>query len=264
MEKRFVEDENGRVWYWITDNAKDDTIFFMHGLTANHTMFEKQIEYFKDKYNVIAWDAPLHGESRLYAHFSFENASKAIKQILDDNGITKAIFAGQSLGGYFTQSFYIRYPEMVKAFISIDSTPYGDYYSKSDIFWIKQVEWMAKLFPGKTLIDSMAKVNALTKEGQDNMRSMVSVYEKNELCRLMQIGYAGFLEDNREINMTCPILMLVGTKDKTGKVRAYNEAWSKKLNQDIVWIPDAAHNSNVDNPTAVNEAITRFIKGLSD
>jgi pimeloyl-ACP methyl ester carboxylesterase len=64
--------------------------------------------------------------------------------------------------------------------------------------------------------------------------------------------------------MTCPILMLVGTKDKTGKVRAYNEAWSKKLNQDIVWIPDAAHNSNVDNPTAVNEAITRFIKGLSD
>ena len=33
---------------------------------------------------------------------------------------------------------------------------------------------------------------------------MVSVYDKNELCHLMAIGYAGFMEDNCNIIINCP------------------------------------------------------------
>lgn len=160
------------------------------------------------------------------------------------------------------QSFMARYPEMVTGFISIDSTPFGDYYSKSDIWWLKQIEWMCKPFPKKLLKTSMAKQNAVTKAGQENMLAMVSDYEKAELCRLMGIGYAGFLDDNRELQIPCPFMILVGEQDKTGKVKQYNKTWSKRTGQQIIWIPNAAHNSNVDNPEFVNECIREFLENV--
>ena len=49
----------------------------------------------------------------------------------------------------------------------------------------------------------------------------------------MGIGYAGFLEDNRELQIPCPLLLLVGEKDNTGKVKQYNKEWSKRTGTKI-------------------------------
>ena len=184
-------------------------------------------------------------------------------QILNELQIQEVVLIGQSMGGYMAQSFMVRYPEMIIGFVSIDSTPFGDYYSKSDIWWLKQIEWMCKPFSEKLLKVSMAKQNAVTKAGQDNMLEMVSDYEKMELCRLMGIGYAGFLDDNRELQISCPSLILVGEKDNTGKVKQYNKAWSRRTGIKIIWIPNAAHNSNVDNPEFVNGCIKEFLENLN-
>lgn len=94
------------------------------------------------------------------------------------------------------------------------------------------------------------------------MLEMVSDYGKAELCHLMGIGYAGFLDDNKELQIHCPLLLLVGEKDNTGKVKQYNKEWSKRTGIEITWIPNAAHNSNVDNPNFVNYCIEEFLVGL--
>ena len=78
----------------------------------------------------------------------------------------------------------------------------------------------------------------------------------------MGIAYAGFLDDNKELQITCPILLLVGEKDSTGKVKQYNKEWSKRIGIDIIWVPNAAHNSNVDNPEFVNYCIEKFMADL--
>lgn len=257
MQQAILECKKGAVYYWYTDiDFAKRTVFLLHGLTANHTMFDKQIEFLSGKYNVIVWDAPAHGKSRPYSNFSYEDAVDVMLQILNKLQIR------QSMGGYIAQSFISRYPEMVIGFVSIDSTPFGNYYSKSDIWWLKQIEWMCKPFSEKMLKVSMAKQNAVTKAGRDNMLEMVSYYKKAELCHLMGIGYAGFLEDNKELQIPCPLLLLVGEKDNTGKVKQYNKEWSKRTGTKITWIPDAAHNSNVDNPNFVNCCIGEFLANL--
>ncbi len=263
MHQAILECKKGSVYYWYTniDFAKR-TVFLLHGLTANHAMFDKQIEFLSDKYNVIVWDAPAHGKSRPYSNFSYENAVVVMLQILNKLQIKQVVLIGQSMGGYIAQSFISRYPEMVIGFVSIDSTPFGNYYSKSDIWWLKQIEWMCKPFSEKMLKVSMAKQNAVTKAGRDNMLEMVSDYGKAELCHLMGIGYAGFLDDNKELQIHCPLLLLVGEKDNTGKVKQYNIEWSKRTGIEITWIPNAAHNSNVDNPNFVNYCIEEFLVGL--
>ncbi len=75
MEHRQLKSGNGDIHYWIKKNENARCIVFTHGLTANHTMFEKQVEYFLSKYTVITWDVPLHGLSRPYHNFSYKGTA---------------------------------------------------------------------------------------------------------------------------------------------------------------------------------------------
>ena len=78
MEHKTICGVGGEVHYWISrpENTPNRCIVFTHGLTANHTMFEKQIEYFKDRYIVIVWDVHMHGLSMPYTDFYYENTAR--------------------------------------------------------------------------------------------------------------------------------------------------------------------------------------------
>lgn len=262
MIEKILETDSGNVHYWMSENILEDriTLFFLHGLTASHDLFEAQIEYFSMEYNVLTWDAPAHGRSRPYKDFSYEKAAIAAAQILKTNGIKEAVFVGQSMGGFITQSVIKRYPELVKGFVSIDSTPFGEkYYSRSDRWWLNQIEWMSAFYPDRSLRKAIAKQVTTKERSYQNMYKMLSFYDKKELCHLMGIGFAGFLEDNCDLDIKCPVMLIVGEKEKTGKVKQYNEQWSQDLNVPITWISDAAHNSNDDQPEQVNKNIEKFI-----
>lgn len=262
MEKQILQTKKGNVFYWQSDSwdVGRETIFFLHGLTADHSMFDDQIEAFGEEYNLLTWDAPAHGASRPFETFDFGDTSDYIKQILDKHSVGQVVLVGQSLGGFLAQSFIKRYPDRVRSFVSIDSTPYGlDYYSKFDIWILKQVEWMAHLYPLQWMKRAMAKQVSTTQKSYDNMLRMLSPYDKKELCHLMGLGYAGFLDDNCKLKIPCPVLLILGEKDKTGKVVQYNKEWTKKTGYPLKIIPGAAHNVNVDKPEEVNACIRDFL-----
>ena len=50
----------GTIHYWSNILSLDTmTLIFLPGLTADHRLFDKQVEYFEGKYNMIIWDAPV-------------------------------------------------------------------------------------------------------------------------------------------------------------------------------------------------------------
>ncbi len=149
-------------------NEEKETIFFFPELTADHTMFESQFEYFEEKYNLIAWDAPCHGKSRPYDKFDFEDSTDVILQIINENRVENIIGVGQSFGGY--------------------------------------------------------------------------------------------LQDNRNLSISCPVLITHGEYDKTGKVCYYCKMWHEQTNYSIQIIRNAGHNANVDNPKEMNCIIEEFIE----
>ena len=54
----------GTIHYWSNNLSLDTTtLVFLPGLTADHRLFDKQVEYFDGKYNIIVWDAPAHASS---------------------------------------------------------------------------------------------------------------------------------------------------------------------------------------------------------
>lgn len=263
MQRKYITNPNGRIAYWHNEiKPSRVTLFFLHGLTADHTMFAAQIRFFEKHYNIIAWDAPAHGQSRPYKAFSYSDTVENMLKILDKCSIDQAVLIGQSMGGFLAQSFIYRYPDRVKGFVSIDSTPYGDYYSKTDLSWLKLVEPLSKLYPEWLLKYSISKQVAVTYSGQRNMAKMLSGYSKPELCQLMGTVYMGFIDENRPIDIKCPVILIVGERDITGKVRAYNKEWTKRTGYPLIHIRNAAHNSNVDAPKAVNRIIMCFLRKL--
>ncbi|MEA5050313.1 MAG: alpha/beta hydrolase [Oscillospiraceae bacterium] len=265
MEHRHIESENGITHYWIgrSSDASAKCIVFTHGLTADHSMFEKQIEYFSPAYHVIAWDVPLHGLSRPYSDFSYKQAALELHSILQAEKIAKAVLVGMSMGGYPSQLFADMFPEMTEGFVALDTTPFGlEYYSKSDLWWLKQVEPMAKWFPDGMLRKSMARSVSKTEYSYNKMMEMLKPRTKAEIIQQMGIAYGKFAAENKDVKFPFPVLILVGDGDKTGKVKKYCEAWSQRTGYPLHVIKNAAHFSNGDNAEQVNSEIESFIQAL--
>lgn len=261
MDQKQFETGNGPVAYWISKCQSEITLVLLHGLTADHTLFEKQIPCFLGRYNILCWDAPAYGQSRPYSDFTYSCAAQNLKEILKKEQLKNPVFIGQSMGGYITQTYMKQDPDEVKGFIGIDTCPFGlGYYSKSDMWWLRQIEWMSMCFSHKMLVKSIAKSSTYTEVAYQNMLTALHPYSKKELCHLMGIGYAGFLEENCNLEITCPTLLLVGQYDKTGKVKQYCDAWHEKTNLPLHVIPQAAHNSNFDNSEVVNQEIDVFLQ----
>ena len=48
LEEKSLKTPNGEIYYWFSKNRinSDLCIVFCHGLTADHSLFEKQIDFF--------------------------------------------------------------------------------------------------------------------------------------------------------------------------------------------------------------------------
>lgn len=265
LEHKRIHSENGDVHYWIQRN-KDSAarcIVFTHGVTADHSMFEKQINYLERKYTIITWDIPLHGLSRPYQNFTYRQTAIELKAILDKEKIDTVVLVGMSLGGYPCQMFAALFPDMVAGFVALDTTPFGlAYYSKTDLWWLKRVKPMAKLFPCNVLRKSMAKSVSKTKYSYEKMMEILKSSTKEQIIEQMDIAYGKFSTENRDVNFSFPVLILLGESDHTGKVKQYCQAWSAKTGYPMHIIKNAKHFSNGDNSEQVNAEIETFIGSL--
>ena len=64
MRERVYETAMGSIHYWMdVVNADEATLVFLPGLTADHRLFDKQIEFFRGRFNLFVWDAPGHAAS---------------------------------------------------------------------------------------------------------------------------------------------------------------------------------------------------------
>ena len=121
-----------------------------------------------------------------------------------------------------------------------------------------------RLYPWGTLKRTSAEGNAATPEGRAIMSSILAGYEKDEYCRLSAHGFAmlaDVVRSDEYAELTAALVLIVGELDRTGFIRKYNELWSARTGLPIRWIEGAAHNSNADNPVAVNVIIEEALGG---
>ena len=91
MKEKTYQTRCGTIHYWASVSNPDAiTLVFLPGLTADHRLFDKQIQYFENKHNVVVWDAPAHASSWPF-RFDFDLFDKAkwLNDILNQEKVRK-------------------------------------------------------------------------------------------------------------------------------------------------------------------------------
>ena len=270
MTEKKHEPRCGTIHYWVDkQNTSPITIIFLPGLTADHRLFEKQIEFFRGKYNILAWDAPAHAASWPF-DFSFNLSDKAmwLNEIFVKEQIDYPVIVGQSMGGYVGQMYSQLFPEKLKGFISIDSAPLQrKYVTRLEIWLLKRMEPIYRYYPWKWLVRLGTNGVATSEYGRKLMHDIMMVYDGNQdrYAKISGHGYrmlAEAMEMNLPYEIKCPALLICGEKDRAGSCIRYNKTWHINTRIPIRWIKNAGHNCNTDAPDIVNELIENFVLNL--
>ena len=269
MEKVYHTD-HGPVHYWLDAPERSQmTLVFLPGLTADHRLFDKQIECFRGRYNVFTWDAPGHAASWPFRlDFSLLDKARWLETILKSEDIQRPVIIGQSMGGYVGQAYAQLYPERLAGFVSIDSAPLQrKYITRPELWMLRKTETMYYWYPWKALLRSGSNGVATSEYGRKLMRDMMMVYDGDKK-RYSQLAGHGFriladaMEADLPYEIKCPAMLICGKQDHAGSCIRYNKAWHRNTGIPLKWIDGAGHNSNTDKPDTVNALIEEFIQTL--
>ena len=116
--ERYIELYDCKIF---VDNYGDETKFplvLLHGNGEDSGYFIRQIEYFSDKYYVIAIDSRAHGKSSYNGEkLSINKLADDVIKVLEIMDIKKANFLGFSDGGNVLISIAINKPELINKII---------------------------------------------------------------------------------------------------------------------------------------------------
>lgn len=272
MAARGLAVEGGTLRYWASaspDPARGWMVL-LPGLSADHTLFNPQFSHFAGRWNLVVWDAPGHGLSRPWGRpLSIDGMSEALRSVLDECGARRPVLVGQSLGGYVAQAFIDRHPGSARAFVAVDTSPMQRrYYKGWHLAVLRHMEGLCLLWgTGRFLRGQMARACSATGHGRRNMAAQIERYTRRELCALLGGGFralADAVAQDRPYLIDCPLMIVCGTRDAAGFVRAYDEEWSRETGVPVTWVEGAGHNSNVDDPAFVNTAIDAFLESAGE
>ena len=270
MVEKIYKTPLGAIHYWVNiPDINKITLIFLPGLTADHRLFEKQIEYFENKYNVFVWDAPGHAASWPFEFdFNLMDKAKWLQEILQQENITKPVIIGQSMGGYVGQAYAEVFPDNLKGFVSIDSAPLQrKYVTAAEIWLLKKMEPVYYYYPWKSLLKSGTNGVATSQYGRNLMHKIMMEYDgdKKRYAKLSGHGFkilAEAMEKDLPYEIKCPALLICGEKDRAGSCIRYNRAWHKETKIPLKWMKGAGHNSNTDNPGLVNRLIEKLAEEI--
>lgn len=103
---------------YYQEKGNKDPFILLHGNGEDSSYFKNQIDYFSDRYRVIALDTRGHGKSpRGTKPFTIEQFSCDLYEFMEDLGISYAVILGFSDGANTAMKFAMKYPNKVKALI---------------------------------------------------------------------------------------------------------------------------------------------------
>ena len=266
FENRELKTEYGEIRYWVCASAGSSApwLVFLPGLTADHHLFDPQLEHFSQRFNCLTWDPPNHGVSRPWTGgIGLDECAELLMQIMEEAGVSKPVLVGQSNGGYLSQMLMELYPRVAAGFVSVDSCPLRrEYYAGWEIWALKHTYGMYMCIPWGWLVAWAGNGVATTDLGKRYMKGLMRSYAKRDYCRLAAQGYRALAEAvdaRRPYRIDCPVQLICGEEDRAGSAKRYNREWTAREGFPMAWIPNAGHNSTLDAPEQVNGVIDAFL-----
>ncbi|MGX7024683.1 alpha/beta fold hydrolase [Vagococcus hydrophili] len=143
MEKIISAKDGSPIFYRTI--GQGEPLFFIHGNSGSHQYFKRQIDYFKDHYQLILMDTRDHGLSKNKTDkLTFEQIMADIKMILKNEKIKKTAFFGFSDGANIALTFATYNQEFVSKLILVSPNITFNQLIPYQRFMSNNLYWMAK------------------------------------------------------------------------------------------------------------------------
>ena len=251
-----------------------EPIVFVSGTFTKLQMWNYQIDYFKDKTTVVAFDNRGAGKSsRPDIPYTMELLVEDLKHLLDYVGLTEGIhLCGSSMGAMITQKFALKYPKLTKTLILCAPTShYPPKTSEQNLLTyniLKDLDLEQRVMYWFPLIYSRA-----FKKRLENDREFF-----DEICKDMNFCsqlvdpplYKDYINQNEALknfdmrnslkDIIQPTLILSGSKDKMSMPGMIQSMHEEIPNSTLEIISGAGHAFNIEFPEETNRIIWKFVQ----
>ena len=250
-----------------TDAGSGTPVVFIHGYPFNRSLWNEQLDALSGSYRVVAPDLRGFGESDSpEGPATMNRMAQDVAQLMDGLGISRAVIAGLSMGGYVALAFYKQFPSRVSALVLADTRAQGD-TEEGKQTRAQQAE--------KALSEGMAGIadamlpKLLTPETVSKRPEVVKRI-RDMMLKTKPEGAAAALmgmaerEDQTEFisSINVPTLILVGREDAITPVADSETMHSKIAGSRLSVIENAGHVSNLEQTDKFNEALVGFLRDV--
>jgi pimeloyl-ACP methyl ester carboxylesterase len=249
----------------VVDRGEGDAVLFLHAFPLQAAMWDYQIEALEDSHRCIAIDMPGFGQSPPPGdpgRASMQSWADLVVGVLDQLGVEQSTVVGASMGGYLALALLRHHRDRVRQVVLADSR------ARSDDPGVTQ-----RRSAQQDQLRDGAEVTSLAKEAVESLLSSGSM-ARPELVEYVHAlaadadpsGWVGALEamKDRPDSMLLArqsdvrALVIVGELDRITPIA---EAMSLRslLKGELVIVPDVGHLPNLEDPLALNEALSAFL-----
>ncbi|MFW9996868.1 MAG: alpha/beta fold hydrolase [Candidatus Odinarchaeota archaeon] len=260
---------NGADLYYEDTGSGNETVVFSHGLLWSCRMFDKQVEFLKDRYRVVTYDHRGQGQTAVTeSGYDMDTLMQDAAELIERLGIAPVHMAGLSMGGFVAMRLAARRPELVKSLILIETS--ADPEPAENVPKYKRLNTVARWLGLRPVTGPVMKIMFGQTFLNDPTREEDRQYWKKQLLSNSRKGITRAVlgvTDRKGIyeelgNIKCPTLIIVGDEDVATVSTKSERIRDAIKGSQLVVIPRAGHTSTVEEPEAVTKAINEFLTNL--
>lgn len=257
---------NGVSLYYEIHGKGKETIIFSHGLLFNNTMFQYQIDFFKNRYRCIAYDHRGQGKSeRTKQGYDMDNLTQDCIGLMDALSIDSCHFVGLAMGSFVGMRLAARHPHRIRSLVLLGTSANADNQASK----FKVMAWMVRLFGVKSVVKKLISILFGQKFLKDTNRRKELMYwyaymenHKKSILRAA-LGVINRKGISHELPLIqAPTLIVSGDQDIAIQP-IYAQQVHKKIPQSqFILIGGAGHSLVIEEPEQMNQALEGFLKTL--
>lgn len=144
MVSQRITFNNSVIFYRTIGTGKP--VVLIHGFGEDGDIWGKQVDFLKDKFQLIIPDLSGSGKSAILSlqrAVGMEEYAEVIRAILAEEKIEQCVMLGHSLGGYVTLAFAEKYPGLLSSFGLVHSSAFADSEEKKQAR-LKSIDFIKK------------------------------------------------------------------------------------------------------------------------
>lgn len=280
-EHHYIETKNVKWHYVEYGNPNGVPVILVHGLPECWYSWYKVAPLLNQEYRIIVIDNKGQGRSVAYNdNFEWHNIAKEMIEFIDALNIKKFHVVGHDWGSIITSILVGDYPERILSYVRMEADLFqpkdkANTYTKKPQWLIFNNERFGRWFLDKTASNGIftkicyksKKVKRVLNPISDDEYAYLTYEFKRENVGINAAKY--FLPKNRDMdgmfdkiafnNFDFPVIALQADSDPSQPKEIFKDI-DKCKNVELIWIKDASHFSNLDQPQQVAKAINTVLE----